>query len=81
MRRPVVSYCGMNIAPAFQGRLESSAQRVFDSANAAANDLEELMICRLDNARKAVEPCSIIILGASGRPDGAEAHSGSISLI
>jgi glucose-6-phosphate 1-dehydrogenase len=30
------------------------------------NDLDELMICRLDTARKAVEPCSIVILGASG---------------
>jgi len=30
------------------------------------DDLDELMICRLDTARKAVEPCSIVILGASG---------------
>ena len=28
--------------------------------------LEELMTCRLDDGRKAVEPCSIIIFGASG---------------
>jgi glucose-6-phosphate 1-dehydrogenase len=27
---------------------------------------DELMICRLDEGRKAVEPCSIIIFGASG---------------
>lgn len=28
--------------------------------------LDELMICRLDSARKAVEPCTIVIFGASG---------------
>ena len=28
--------------------------------------LDELMTCRLDDGRKAVEPCSIIIFGASG---------------
>jgi glucose-6-phosphate 1-dehydrogenase len=28
--------------------------------------LDELMICRLDTARKMVEPCSIVIFGASG---------------
>jgi len=30
------------------------------------NDLDELMICRLDTERKVVEPCSIVIFGASG---------------
>ena len=29
-------------------------------------ELDELMICRLDHARKIVEPCTIIIFGASG---------------
>lgn len=28
--------------------------------------LDELMICRLDSARKTVEPCTIVIFGASG---------------
>ncbi len=28
--------------------------------------LDELMTCRLDDGRKAVEPCSIVIFGASG---------------
>src|SRR5579872_4042344 len=28
--------------------------------------LDELMVCRLDETRKAVEPCSIVIFGASG---------------
>src|ERR1700733_14502633 len=28
--------------------------------------LDELMECRLDTTRKTVEPCSIIIFGASG---------------
>jgi glucose-6-phosphate 1-dehydrogenase len=29
-------------------------------------DMDELMTCRLDHARKAVEPCTIVIFGASG---------------
>jgi len=29
-------------------------------------DLDELMICRLDRVRREVEPCSIVIFGASG---------------
>ncbi|MDB6109339.1 MAG: glucose-6-phosphate 1-dehydrogenase [Pedosphaera sp.] len=29
-------------------------------------DLDELMVCRLDQTRKTVEPCSIVIFGASG---------------
>src|SRR5579872_6374730 len=28
--------------------------------------LDELMVCRLDDSRKTVEPCSIVIFGASG---------------
>src|SRR5438876_6412760 len=28
--------------------------------------LDELLICRLDDGRKAVEPCTIVIFGASG---------------
>ena len=28
--------------------------------------LDELMVCRLDETRKTVEPCSIVIFGASG---------------
>src|SRR4051812_21226810 len=28
--------------------------------------LDELLVCRLDSARKTVEPCSIVIFGASG---------------
>src|SRR6185503_4831839 len=28
--------------------------------------LDELLICRLDSARKVIEPCSIVIFGASG---------------
>jgi glucose-6-phosphate 1-dehydrogenase len=31
-----------------------------------AQQLDELMICRLDQGRKVVEPCSIVIFGASG---------------
>jgi glucose-6-phosphate 1-dehydrogenase len=31
-----------------------------------SQQFDELMICRLDEGRKAVEPCSIIIFGASG---------------
>ena len=31
-----------------------------------AEDLDELMICRLDTERRNVEPCSIVIFGASG---------------
>ena len=30
------------------------------------DNLEELLICRLDAGRKAVEPCTIVIFGASG---------------
>lgn len=29
-------------------------------------ELDELMICRLDNGRKSVDPCTIVIFGASG---------------
>jgi len=29
-------------------------------------DMDELMTCRLDHARKQVEPCTIVIFGASG---------------
>src|SRR5271168_3353040 len=29
-------------------------------------ELDELMVCRLSETRKTVEPCSIIIFGASG---------------
>lgn len=31
-----------------------------------SDQLDELMTCRLDSGRKSVEPCSIIIFGASG---------------
>ncbi len=31
-----------------------------------SDDLDELMICRLDTAHKAVEPCTLVIFGASG---------------
>jgi glucose-6-phosphate 1-dehydrogenase len=31
-----------------------------------ADHLDELLTCRLDFARKTVEPCSIVIFGASG---------------
>lgn len=30
------------------------------------NQLDELMACRLDDGRKAVTPCTIVIFGASG---------------
>jgi len=30
------------------------------------DDLDELMICRLDTARRRIEPCTLVILGASG---------------
>jgi hypothetical protein len=30
------------------------------------NDMDELMSCRLDHTRKTVEPCCIVIFGASG---------------
>ncbi|MEY4385092.1 MAG: hypothetical protein RLY20_375, partial [Verrucomicrobiota bacterium] len=30
------------------------------------DEMDELMTCRLDHARKAVEPCTIVIFGASG---------------
>src|SRR5579883_2532756 len=30
------------------------------------DQLDELMVCRLDQGHKAVEPCSVIIFGASG---------------
>src|SRR5215211_217113 len=30
------------------------------------DSLDELLICRLDAVRKSIEPCSIIIFGASG---------------
>lgn len=32
----------------------------------ASNQLEEILSCRLDFRRKAVEPCTIVIFGASG---------------
>jgi glucose-6-phosphate 1-dehydrogenase len=32
----------------------------------SAEDLDELMVCRLDTERRTVEPCSIVIFGASG---------------
>jgi glucose-6-phosphate 1-dehydrogenase len=31
-----------------------------------SDHLDELMVCRLDETRKTVEPCSIVIFGASG---------------
>ena len=31
-----------------------------------SQQFDELMVCRLDERRKVVEPCSIIIFGASG---------------
>ena len=31
-----------------------------------ADHLDELLVCRLDFGRKAVEPCSVVIFGASG---------------
>src|SRR5450759_3242634 len=30
------------------------------------NRLDELLVCRLDQGRKAVEPCTLVIFGASG---------------
>src|SRR5690349_5294879 len=30
------------------------------------DQLDELMVCRLSEARKTVEPCSVVICGASG---------------
>src|SRR5687768_7959324 len=33
---------------------------------AQADQLDELLICRLDGQRKTVEPCSLVIFGASG---------------
>ena len=30
------------------------------------DDMDELMTCRLDHTRKVVEPCTIVIFGASG---------------
>jgi len=30
------------------------------------DDLDELLVCRLDRGHKAVEPCSLVIFGASG---------------
>ena len=41
--------------------LPSSCAPMDDSAH-----LDELMYCRLDTAHKAVEPCSVVIFGASG---------------
>jgi glucose-6-phosphate 1-dehydrogenase len=32
----------------------------------SSEDLDELMVCRLDTERRTVEPCSIVIFGASG---------------
>lgn len=32
----------------------------------SSDNLDELLICRLDEGKKAVEPCSIVIFGASG---------------
>lgn len=32
----------------------------------SSEDLDELMVCRLDAERRSVEPCSIVIFGASG---------------
>src|SRR5262245_45280636 len=31
-----------------------------------SQQLDELLVCRLDEGRKAVEPCAIVIFGASG---------------
>src|SRR5439155_27348045 len=31
-----------------------------------ADSLDELLICRLDFGRRVIEPCSIVIFGASG---------------
>src|SRR5213593_1902010 len=31
-----------------------------------ADSLDELLICRLDLGRRVIEPCSIVIFGASG---------------
>jgi len=31
-----------------------------------AEDLDELMVCRLDTERRSIEPCTIVIFGASG---------------
>ncbi len=32
----------------------------------AADDMDELMTCRLDHTRRQVEPCTVVIFGASG---------------
>src|ERR1700741_47028 len=31
-----------------------------------SDHLDELMVCRLDTTHKSVEPCSVVIFGASG---------------
>ncbi len=58
MARP----CQMQIRRIFE-----TVRRLGDGGHVnQSQQLDELMICRLDTGRKVVEPCSIVIFGASG---------------
>ena len=46
--------------------IEFSAAQVHSPAMEETEQLDELMTCRLDEGRKVVEPCTIVIFGASG---------------
>ncbi|MGI8966191.1 MAG: glucose-6-phosphate dehydrogenase, partial [Limisphaerales bacterium] len=46
--------------------IETRADRGHSFLMETLNQLDELLTCRLDFHRKAVEPCSIVIFGASG---------------
>ena len=46
--------------------IEFPGAQVHSPVMEETEQLEELMTCRLDEGRKAVEPCTIVIFGASG---------------
>ena len=52
--------------PPRRRRLSFAAFSRIVPAMHSTEDMDELMTCRLDHARKVVEPCTIVIFGASG---------------
>jgi glucose-6-phosphate 1-dehydrogenase len=57
---------GVGVSSAFGAALNSDAPGVMLRLVNAPDHLDDLISCRLDTGRKAVEPCSIVIFGASG---------------
>jgi glucose-6-phosphate 1-dehydrogenase len=54
-------------APSFlAGDLDAETQMRHSDDMDAMNTLDELMVCKLDTRRRQVEPCTMVIFGASG---------------